>query len=263
MLQTAFDRYALAYDQSFSNSKVGRLQRAAVQWVLQDVLSPGSRILEVNAGTGEDALWFANHGHQVLATDLSPVMVQRIREKTAGVSGVSAKVMNLTSLAHEAPESVQVVFSDFGGLNCVDTDGLRQFLAGAHSVLVSGGLLFLVLMGRKCIWERLYFRIRPSRGNRNRRQLLMGVQTIINNEQFLTWYYSPDEIIKLAGANFSGVRMYPVGLFVPPSYLEPLVNRIPGLLSLLGWLDRRLAHWSAASDYADHYIICMQKEGTT
>ena len=28
-------------------------------------------ILELNCGTGEDALWFAKQGHKVLATDLS------------------------------------------------------------------------------------------------------------------------------------------------------------------------------------------------
>lgn len=259
MLQAAFDKYAGAYDGSFSRTRVGRLQRKAVHQILRDTLIPGSRVLEINAGTGEDAIWLASQGHTVLATDLSPAMVRRIQEKSSGMAGITAKVMDFTMIGSEPRDSADVIFSDFGGLNCASPQEWDAFLSGANSVLRTGGMLLLVIMGRKCIWEKLYFTIKPNRGDRNRRISRTGVQTIINGEQFLTWYYSPEDIVRMSSNGFTYLLKRPVGLFVPPSFLEPLVTRVPGLLPLLAWLERMSAGWSFASDYADHYLICLRK----
>jgi ubiquinone/menaquinone biosynthesis C-methylase UbiE len=43
----------------------------------------GTRLLEVGAGTGHDSVFFRDHGLDVVATDLSPEMVARCREKAS------------------------------------------------------------------------------------------------------------------------------------------------------------------------------------
>jgi len=48
----AFDTVAEDYDRIFTNSAIGRAQRDAVWEVARTVFSPGSRILELNCGTG-------------------------------------------------------------------------------------------------------------------------------------------------------------------------------------------------------------------
>ena len=45
--------------------------------------APGSRVLEMNCGTGEDALWLVHRGVQVFATDVSPAMLQVAQSKLA------------------------------------------------------------------------------------------------------------------------------------------------------------------------------------
>jgi ubiquinone/menaquinone biosynthesis C-methylase UbiE len=55
----AFDALAGEYDKMFTTSLIGRAQREAVWDVLDRTFFPGEKILELNCGTGEDALHLA------------------------------------------------------------------------------------------------------------------------------------------------------------------------------------------------------------
>ena len=47
-------------------------------------LLPGNgEILEINSGTGTDAVYFASHGFRITATDISPGMIEVIQNKVA------------------------------------------------------------------------------------------------------------------------------------------------------------------------------------
>jgi SAM-dependent methyltransferase len=98
------------------------------------------RLLELGAGTGQDSVFFAGHGLQVVATDLSPKMVACCREK-----GLDARVMDLLHLDFPA-ESFDAVYA----LNCLlhvpnaDLPAAGEVIA---SVLQPGGLFFLGVYG--------------------------------------------------------------------------------------------------------------------
>ena len=55
----AFDSLAAKYDDLFTRSVIGRAQRGAVWEALVDRFEPGAHILELNCGTGEDAVYLA------------------------------------------------------------------------------------------------------------------------------------------------------------------------------------------------------------
>jgi ubiquinone/menaquinone biosynthesis C-methylase UbiE len=74
-------------------------------------LGPGSRVLDVAAGTGALALLAAQTGAEVLATDFSPGMVARIA--AAAVPNIQARVMDGQALALD-DASFDAVFSIFG-----------------------------------------------------------------------------------------------------------------------------------------------------
>ncbi len=82
-MQQAFDTVAQSYDASFTHSVIGIAQRDVVWSYLESSLSSSDKlnILELNCGTGEDALWFAKKGHKVLATDISEKMLGITQEK--------------------------------------------------------------------------------------------------------------------------------------------------------------------------------------
>ena len=74
---------AADYDHSFSESAIGRRMRAAVWRRLDVAFQPGDRVLELNCGTGEDAVYLGRRGVRVLATDVSPAMLEVTRAKVA------------------------------------------------------------------------------------------------------------------------------------------------------------------------------------
>jgi len=100
----------------------------------------GGRLLEIGAGPGHDSAFFAGHGLQVVATDLSPAMVGFCHEK-----GLDAHVMDFLHLDFPAG-SFDAVYA----LNCllhVPNADLPEVLAAIRALLRPGGWLYLGVWG--------------------------------------------------------------------------------------------------------------------
>lgn len=97
-------------------------------------------LLEIGAGPGHDSVFFAEHGLEVVATDLSPAMVAFCQRK-----GLDARVMDFMHLDFP-PESFDAVYA----LNCLlhvpnaDLPGVLQIIRG---LLRPGGWLYVGLYG--------------------------------------------------------------------------------------------------------------------
>ena len=79
--EKAFSKQSATFDEIYSSNIIVQYKRRRVRDHLQQFLKPKSKILELNAGTGEDAVWFAQHGHTVHATDISKGMQERLVRK--------------------------------------------------------------------------------------------------------------------------------------------------------------------------------------
>jgi SAM-dependent methyltransferase len=137
-LRTAYDG-AVEHRDRMEKAPWKVTERAAFLRRLRD--ESCRRLLELGAGTGQDSAFFAGHGLQVVATDLSPEMVARCREK-----GLDARVMDFLHLDFPA-ESFDAVYA----LNCllhVPNADLPAVLEVIASVLRPGGLFFLGVYGR-------------------------------------------------------------------------------------------------------------------
>ncbi len=79
----AFDHIATTYDDIFTTSATGQLQRDLVRDYLEGILPRlnGTTMLELNCGTGEDAVWFGTRGFDVTATDISREMLNVTQRK--------------------------------------------------------------------------------------------------------------------------------------------------------------------------------------
>lgn len=99
-----------------------------------------TRLLEVGAGTGQDSLYFRDHGADVVATDLSPEMVARCRAK-----GLEAYVMDVLGLRFPA-QSFDAGYA-FNCLLHVPNADLSDALSSIRSVLKPGGLFYVGLYG--------------------------------------------------------------------------------------------------------------------
>lgn len=255
MLPEAFDSYAETYDAHFTNSSIGKAQRARVYQLLEGHLERVQTILEVNCGTGEDAIVFAEKGKTVLATDISPQMI--------AVAGAKKKLPNLQYKVCNAKEinqlngSFDLVFSNFGGLNCLTLPELQQFSYAAASQLKPDGLLAIVLMSDNCLWERIYFWMK---GKAYRRKLKNGADTILNEQHFKTYYYSAKALQSIFEKEFTCIQLKPVGLFIPPSYMENKMQKNTGFLKLLIKLEHAFANFSFQANQADHLLMVLQKK---
>jgi ubiquinone/menaquinone biosynthesis C-methylase UbiE len=69
--EKAFSKQSAIFDEIYSANIIIQYKRQRVRDHLEHFLKPHSKILELNAGTGEDAVWFAQHNHAVHATDIS------------------------------------------------------------------------------------------------------------------------------------------------------------------------------------------------
>lgn len=97
-------------------------------------------LLEIGAGVGFTARWFADRGLEVTATDLSPTQVELIRSK-----GVNAQVADMYALGFP-PGSFDAVWA----MNCIHhvaVADLNEVLAGIRDVLRPRGLFYLGVWG--------------------------------------------------------------------------------------------------------------------
>src|SRR5437870_8915345 len=77
----AFNKQSAIFDQIYSGNTIIQYKRKRVRNHVEQYLNPNSKILELNAGTGEDAIYFAERGHEVHATDISGGMQQQLVQK--------------------------------------------------------------------------------------------------------------------------------------------------------------------------------------
>ena len=260
--EAPFDHVAESYDEVFTNSLLGRAQRDSVWEELDRCFRPGQRILELNCGTGVDAVHLGERGVEVLACDVAPRMIQVARRRTASQQAsarVDFRVLateEIAALAGEGP--FDGVFSNFGGLNCVpDLSAVARDLA---KLLAPGASALLCMAGRVVAWEIIWYLAhgKPRKALRRFRRggtvgrLAEGVMVEVH-------YPSARTMVRLFAPHFRLLHLKGVGVTVPPSYLEPLAQRFPRVLRSLTAADRLLSRVPAIRASADHIVLEFQR----
>lgn len=256
-MKADFDQAAPNYDSHFTFSEIGKMQRHLVYDELQKQLKNTKKILEINCGTGEDAIWLAKQNFQVTATDISEKMIE-VAQSKSNVANLTFKVLDINKISKES-EKFDMIFSNFGGLNCLTKSELELFLNSAKEVLSDNGKICLVIMPKNTLWEPLYFLLKFDFKNAFRRKKEV-VFANVEGEKVATYYYNPKDVVLLAKVYFEIVAIKPIGFFIPPSYLEPFFTNKKILLKGLRFLENSIKEVSFLSKYADHYIITLQKK---
>lgn len=259
--EAAFNDYALSYDSDFTNSRIGKFQRARVWRYLEKNVSAETypQVLELNCGTGEDALWLSQKGFDVAAIDISPEMVA-VANKKLSAAGVKVFQGNIQTV-HEkvSDKKFDLVFSNFGGMNCLSPEELKNLAKNISRLLNDKGRLIFVIMGRNCKWEQFYFKRKKDLKSAYRRRSKEPVEADIFGEKFSTWYYSPEEIKSFFSREFHFLQTKPIGIALPPSYLNNYFQKHPVRLNFLNGMEKIIGTFSALSDKADHYLIDFVK----
>lgn len=263
----AFDQIAEAYDDAFTQTFIGKAQRKRVYSYLSQVLETTDiqQVLEVNCGTGIDACWLALQGKSVLATDYSPKMIKAAAQNKQALAKnihphLRFTVCSADQIKDLAPSgTIDLVFSNFGGLNCLSPDQLTRFIRQANDLLRPGGYLAVVIMGKFCWWESLYFAAKLSFRKVFRRLSSKAIPAQLDKATFVdTWYYSARDCLRPV-KQLKVEKLRPVGFWLPPSYLEPFFQRHPRLINALNKLEEVFGNWTWPSYAADHYFLLLRK----
>ncbi len=256
-----FNNAAEAYDKEFTFSHVGIAQREKVWSYFDHVIKTNQSldVLELNCGTGEDAIRIAKHGHKILATDISTRMLDIAKSKVKRTnSNILFDLVDLRTVSAGSFKSkFDVVFSNFGGLNCLSPQEMERLGNEINLLLKPTGKLVMIIMPKNCVWETGLFlrRLRFKQAFRRRSAQFVNV----SGSEVKTWYYNPKDLVKLLGLNVKSKMVKPVGLFIPPSYLESFAIRHQKLFSVLKWLERNIASFGWQAPFSDHYYIEFAK----
>jgi ubiquinone/menaquinone biosynthesis C-methylase UbiE len=256
----AFDTIAEQYDDIFTRSLIGRAQRDSVWDILRQVFQPGQHVLELNCGTGEDALFLSRRGVSVRACDASERMIavaaKRIAAEPRGAD-IQLEVCSTERIGSLRSEGFDGVLSDFSGLNCViDLAGVAEQLA---ALVRPGGFLVLCLSSRICLWETAWYLVHGTPARAFRRW--SGCTTASLGEVSLQVCYPTMRDMHGIFAPWFHLRGHKgIGVTVPPSYVEHLARRYPSLLRAAERADRVIAHWPGCRSVGDHTLFVFERK---
>ncbi|MBL8157148.1 MAG: methyltransferase domain-containing protein [Anaerolineae bacterium] len=279
----AFDGLAEGYDAAFSHRPIGRFLRGVVQARLAAHFRAGDHVLEMGCGTGEDALWLAERGIRVTATDASETMLAVTRAKCAGQALVEARRLDLAGLRGEEDEeelnrrdaenteeygdstaktqSTQRNtaewdggFSSFGAMNCLeDWRGVAGWLGER---IRPGGIVGLGVMSPWCVWEPLWHGLhgdwRTATRRWRRKTLFQGAA---DGQATAVTYPSIGRLSRDFAPYFERIHVQPLGLFLPPSDVFGVIEKRPRLMRLLMALEARFGRARLLAALADHYWV--------
>ena len=258
---SVFDQLAGDYDAAFS-------ERLPAQWLRQRVhervgrfLPEDGSILDVGCGTAEDAIWFASQGHSVTATDSSPAMLKRARQKCETLprniqSRISLNLFDAASRdAMSSNGRFDLVFSNFGALNCIAD--LTSFFENVRETVGPKSVVALTLMGPFCLWETLGFAARRNFQSARRRWNGTSVFTKGDVSQSI-WYHSPSTIARMAAPHFVVVDLCGIGVLIPPTEFFTVCEQRPRLFRSLANIETQVGSWWPFNRIGDHYLIILR-----
>lgn len=256
-VKRAFSKQSAHYDEDDGINVILHSWRQQVYAHVDALLKPGSRILELNAGTGIDAVHFVKNGHTVHCTDISEGMIQQIEGKRRDFQFESKLTCELCSFddLDKIRGTFDFIFSNFGGLNCIDR--LGKVTTQLSRFLNPGGLVTWVVMPPVSLWE-LSWILKGHRRSALRRFQKDGALAHLEGEYFRTYYHSFGSIVEAFGGDYKLVAVEGLGALSPPPAEVGFPSRRPELYKFLCGLDKSFRKVFPFNRWADHLIITVK-----
>lgn len=257
----AFDRAAADYDNEFERHPATRRIRRIVRGIYHQYFQSGDSLLELNCGTGTDAVELASKGMRILATDSSPEMIAEVRKKLHGTalhSRVEPMLLPFSRLHQLRDRSFDGAFSNFGGLNC--TNRLLQVADDLGLLVKPGRYVIITLMPKFSVWETLSFVLRGKWRKAFRRRQPDGVLADMHGEKVWVRYYDPSDVVKAFSSMFVPVAIKGLNVFAPPPASRRAYKVLGRFNRVLEHIDDTLPGNSRLHALGDHYVIVLQRK---
>lgn len=270
MTTEIYRQVATAFDQAAASYRADYVANPIMAWLYDDtyalldrLVPPYGRLLEVGCGTGEIALRLAASGRRVVATDISPGMIAAARAGAAGHPAgdrVTWHTVPAGEIATAVAGPFDAAYSNFGPLNCEPK--LDQFVLTLARLLPPAAPFVCSVMGRICAWEIAWglARLRPREGLRRLgRGWLRAHMSAGPDEMPSTMpvrYYTPGEFARACAPYFRPEITLGYPVTIPPPYLA---GRFPGAAERLAGLERRVRGWPGLRSLGDHFLMILRR----
>lgn len=258
----AFSAQSGIFDELYAGNTIIRYKRERVRNHVLSYLKPGGTMLELNSGTGEDAIFFARKGHPVHATDISAGMQLKLKEKVAKhhlESSVTHELCSFTELGRLKNKGpYDHIFSNFAGLNC--TGELDKVLLSLSGLLYPQGVITLVILPKFCLWEFLLLFKGKFKTAVRRLFSKNGRKAHLEGTFFTCWYYNPSYITRVLENSFELLSTEGLCTLVPPSYIEGFAEKHPSAYRILKKKEDQLKRRWPWKHIGDYYIISLRKK---
>ncbi len=261
-----FDHSAPSYDHEIGLNPAMQYMRRISLSTLLSTFEAGQRVLEIGCGTGEEAVALGERGIHVLATDLSPQMVEWTRHKaaTAGLEGrVQVRCLpagRLSALQDEWEEGAfEGAYSSFGPLNGEPELGpVREALA---TLLRPGSPLVASVMNRVCAFETVWYLAHghPRQAIRRWEGRTMAPVSPDLTDVVPTWYHTPHSFTRAFAPTFRRHSCRALPFLLPPPFAAPLWRERARWMQRLVWWEERLAPRWPFCALGDHFLIVLQR----
>jgi ubiquinone/menaquinone biosynthesis C-methylase UbiE len=257
IISEAFSYTAEKYDAFAEDHPHLARMRNKVYAHVQRFLPADSHILELNCGTGTDAVELVNCGYTVHATDIAPGMLERLQNKISayGLSEqLTCQQCSFTEL-DQIQGTFDAVFSDLGGLNCIPN--LSPVIQQLPHLLRPNSLVTWVLMPPVCLWEMAeVFRGHPRLAFR--RFARNGTHAHLEGLDFTVHYFTPKKVLEWFGDEYNCLAVEGLSVLTPTAESKNFTKRYPRLYRTMSWLDDRLAFSYPWRGWGDFFIITFR-----
>jgi len=257
----AFENEAAYYDEDFENSPaMGRLRKLTTGIAL-NLFKPGDTILEMNCGTGIDAITLASQGLNVTATDGSAAMVRETAKKIAQhnlANSIRVEQCPFEELASLRNTRFDGAFSNMGGLNC--SPSLIPVAEALKQLIRPGGFLVACMLSRFSLWETGAFLLRGNAKMAFRRLQPEGADARLRDSRFRAYYHSPESVEKQFGPMFQKVSITGLNIFSPPPGSRKAYKVLGKARFLLEQLDDSVATLAPFNRIGDHFVIVLERK---
>lgn len=258
----AFGHLASSYDQDFENLPAARRLRGIVWEIYLRYFRRGDSLLELNCGTGTDALALAGHGIRIHATDISDGMLDAFHRKLSGSPHkemITTQRMGFDHLPTIHGRQFDGVYSNMGGLNC--EPDLPRIAHDLHELVRPGGIFIGTFLGHRAICEMASFLARGNIRQAFRRTRRMGVPANIGGSLVTTYYYSPGDVAKSFAPRFVPVELAGLNIFTPPPTSVKAYRRLGSGMRLLERIDDALMQTAPFNRIGDHFVLVLKHRG--
>lgn len=243
-VREAFDKTAPTMDNVVVRNPINAWMRQVNTSLLVESFPPGSQLIELGCGTGEEAVRLGSHGCRVLALDISEGMVAKAREKvqTMGLEErihVSrARIADLASIVRASPW--KVFDGAYASFSLTYEPDLHSIGESLFRVLKPGALFLCTLPNRLVLSEVLIYGAQLRLGKvtwRFRRPLYREIA----GHTLTIHAYSSRDVVASFGGLFELQDLVGVPVFLPPTYLHEFYSKLGQFQTVMKRLDSLLA----------------------